>query len=158
MDERCSAYLQAYLDSLPLDVAKNYKTFSADYFCADEYNANECADLIVRGEKQASCSMKHWYSHEGEPMPEIGHLQVVTNWDGIPMCIIEITSVTECQYCDVDAEFAAAEGEGDKSLSWWRDAHWAFFSAECEELGIAPTEDMLLVLERFKVVYQHTAS
>jgi uncharacterized protein YhfF len=154
MDERSKVYLDGFLHSLPLDVAEKYTSFSADYYCADEYNANICADLIVRGEKQASCSMKHWYSHEGEAMPEVGHLQVVTNWDGKPVCIIEITSVTECQYCDVSAEFAAAEGEGDKTLAWWREAHWAFFSAECEELDIEPTEDMLLVLERFKVVYQ----
>ncbi|HAS8380469.1 TPA: RNA-binding protein, partial [Vibrio vulnificus] len=28
-----------------------------------------------------------------------------------------------------------------------------FFSRECVELGISPSEDMLLVLEQFKVVY-----
>ena len=52
------------------------------------------------------------------------------------------------------AEFAAAEGEGDKTLEWWREAHWNFFSRECEELKITPSEDMMLVLERFKVVHQ----
>lgn len=154
MEKRNKVYLDSFLHSLPLEVAEKYTSFSAGYYCADEYNANICADLIMRGEKHASCSMKHWYSYEGEAMPEVGHLQVVTNWDGKPLCIIEITSVTECQYCDVSAEFAAAEGEGDKTLAWWREAHWAFFSAECEELDIEPTEDMLLVLERFKVVYQ----
>lgn len=154
MDERSKVYLAGFLHSLPIEVAEKYTSFSADYFCADEYNANICADLIRRGEKQASCSMKHWYSYEGEAMPEVGHLLVVTNWDGKPVCIVEITSVTECRYCDVSAEFAAAEGEGDKTLDWWREAHWAFFSAECEELGIEPAEDMMLVLEHFKVVYQ----
>jgi uncharacterized protein YhfF len=87
-------------------------------------------------------------------MPEVGHLQVVTNWDGKPICIIELTSVNICKYSDVTAEFAAEEGEGDKSLNWWREAHWKFFSLECDELGIKPTEDMLLVLERFRVVYK----
>lgn len=50
-------------------------------------------------------------------------------------------------------KFDTAEGEGDKSLKWWREAHWKFFSRECEELSIEPNEEMLLVLERFKVVY-----
>ena len=86
-------------------------------------------------------------------MPEVGHLQVVTDWAGKPVCIIEITSVEKCKYRDVSAEFAAEEGEGDKSLQWWREAHWQFFSLECEELGIEPTAEMLLVLERFKRVY-----
>ncbi|WP_241907431.1 ASCH domain-containing protein [Vibrio breoganii] len=134
-------------------MANKYTSFSADYFCADEYNANLCAQLILRGEKRASCSMEYWYSHEGEAMPSVGHLQVVTDWQGEPICIIEITSVDTCKYCDITAEFAALEGEGDKSLEWWREAHWKFFSLECQELGITPTPEMLLVLERFKVVY-----
>ncbi|WCN09009.1 ASCH domain-containing protein [Marinomonas mediterranea] len=154
MEERSQFYLNEYLNSLPADVAQKYRSFSADYFCADEYNANLCADLILRGEKRASCSMEYWYSHEGETMPQIGHLQVVTDWSGKPICIIEITSVSICKYSDVTPEFAAEEREGDKSLTWWREAHWAFFCLECDELGIHPTEDMLLVLERFKVVYK----
>ncbi len=154
MEERSQTYLDQYLSSLPPQVADKYISFSADYYCADEYNANLCAELIVRGEKQASCSMEYWYSHEGEEMPKVGHLQVVTKWDGEPVCIVEITDVSKCKYKDVTAEFAASEGEGDKSLAWWREAHWEFFSSECIELGIEPSEDMLLVLERFKVVWQ----
>ncbi|MGF1841603.1 ASCH domain-containing protein [Vibrio clamense] len=154
MDELSQAYLDSFLKTLPPQIADEYTSFSSDYYCADEYNANLCAELILRGEKQASCSLAHWYKFEGELMPETGHLQVVTNWDGKPICIVEITSVSECKYNEVTPEFAAAEGEGDKTLKWWRNAHWNFFSRECEELGIAPSEDMLLILERFKVVFK----
>ncbi|NIY91082.1 ASCH domain-containing protein [Vibrio diazotrophicus] len=153
MESRSQLFLEQYLSALPVEIAQQYTSFSSDYFCADEYNANVCADLILKGEKTASCSMDYWYSHKGEPMPEVGHLQVVTDWEGEPKCIVEITSVEKCRYKDVTQDFAAAEGEGDKTLAWWREAHWHFFSLECEELGIEPTEDMLLVLERFKVVY-----
>lgn len=154
METRSKNYLNEYLGSLPDSIAKQYTSFTSDYFCSDEYNANICADLILRGEKRASCSLEYWYSHEGESMPVVGHLQVVTDWDGTPVCIIEVTSVETCKYNEVTAEFAYEEGEGDKSLSWWREAHWTFFSLECEELGIRPAEDMQLVLERFKVVHR----
>lgn len=153
MDKVSQRYLQRFLNSLPEEVSNTYRSFSSDYFCADEYNANVCADLILKGEKRASCSMEIWYSKEGESMPEVGHLQVVTNWDGTPVCIIEIIDVSTSKYKDITADFAKAEGEGDKTLTWWREAHWAFFSKECEELKMQPSEDMLLVLEHFKVVY-----
>ncbi|EGQ7835515.1 ASCH domain-containing protein [Vibrio vulnificus] len=117
MDERSRVYLEEYLNSLPDEVASKYTSFSSDYFCADERNANLCAELILRGEKRASCSLDYWYS-------------------------------------EVTPEFAALEGEGDKTLAWWREAHWNFFSRECVELGISQSEDMLLVLEQFKVVYK----
>ncbi|WP_028021449.1 ASCH domain-containing protein [Enterovibrio calviensis] len=153
MELKHQQYLDKYLDTLPADVRAQHTSFSADYYCADEYNANVCANLILRGEKRASCSMAYWYRHQGELMPSVGHLQVVTYWAGDPVCIVEITSVSECRFKDVTEEFAASEGEGDKTLAWWRDAHWTFFSLECEELGITPCEDMMLILERFKVVY-----
>lgn len=132
MDERSQAYLDQYLNSLPAELAAQHTSFSSDYYCNDEY----------------------WYRHEGEPMPQVGHLQVVTDWHGNPVCIVEISSVNTAKYCDVSAEFAAEEGEGDKSLQWWREAHWDFFSKEYAELGIEPTQEMMLVLERFKVVYK----
>ncbi|PVU64737.1 RNA-binding protein, partial [Plesiomonas shigelloides] len=46
MEERSRLFLEQYLDSLPDEESEKYTSFSADYFCADEYNANLCADLI----------------------------------------------------------------------------------------------------------------
>ena len=154
MEERVQIYLNKFLESLSVAERKKYQSFSADYFCADEYNANLCAELILKGQKTATCSMRVWYESEGETMPVVGHLMVVTNWDGAPVCIIEIDSVEECKYSDVSADFAYLEGQGDRSLEWWRKVHWDFFVQECEELNIEPSEDMMLVLEKFHVVYQ----
>ena len=50
MDERSKLFLEQYLSSLPCERVSKYTSFSSDYFCADEYNANLCADLILRGE------------------------------------------------------------------------------------------------------------
>lgn len=146
-------YLNRFLSALPEAEKNEYKTFSAGYFCADKENAKICSDLILSREKIATCSMKYWYERGLEPMPRQGHLQVVTDWNGQPTSIIETTEVFECRFLDVPPEFAVAEGEGDKSLKWWRKVHWEFFSRECIEQGIEPSQSMQLVLERFKVVY-----
>lgn len=68
-----------------------------DYFCADEENANICSDLILRGEKTATCSMKYWYEFGLEPMLKVGNLQVVADWNGNPTSIIEITGCFRVQ-------------------------------------------------------------
>ncbi|TXR54647.1 ASCH domain-containing protein [Reinekea thalattae] len=153
MNKTSQEFLQQYLSSLSAEQAQRYSSFSSDYFCADKYNADLCAELVLRGEKTATCSLDYWYSHEGEQMPRVGHLQVVTNYSGEPVCIIETTQVSHCCYQDVTAEFAEQEGEGDKTLSHWRESHWDFFAQECQKLNIEPTPEMLLVLERFKMVY-----
>lgn len=154
MNKNQKEYLEQFLKQLTEEKRKKYTSFSSDYFCSDEENANICANLIRTGVKTATCSMKHWYENGLEPMPSVGHLQVVTDWYGNPTSIIEIIDVSECRFSEVTEEFAKAEGEGDKSLKWWRKAHWDYFTKECNELGIEPSENLPLVLERFKVVYQ----
>ncbi len=126
MEEQAKIYLNQYLESLSDSERVKYQSFSADYFCADEHNANLCAELIRIGQKTATCSLKYWYESDDESMPTIGHLQIVTDWNGKPICIVEIDSVEECKYSDVTEEFAYLEGEGDRSLEWWRKAHWGF--------------------------------
>ncbi len=153
MDKEAKIYLDCYLQTLsPLD-RHRYKNFDAYYFCADEKNANICASLVLQGEKRATASLLWWYEVENEPLPEVGNLSAITNWDGIPQCIIETTSVEVKSFNEVSPEFAFEEGEGDKSLENWRKDHWNFFSMECKELGREPSEDMLVILEKFKVIY-----
>ena len=140
-------YQQSTAHAIPKEGVKAW------HFCADEYNANLCADLVLRGEKTATCSMLYWYESGGLTMPTVGELSVVTDWQGSPLAVIETTAVDTCAFSAVTEDWAAAEGEGDKTLRWWRDAHWAFFSRECRELGISASPDMLLVMERFRLLY-----
>ncbi|MGP8306160.1 ASCH domain-containing protein [Vibrio sp. YIC-376] len=156
MDAKVRNYLNQYLSLLSPQQTEAIPSVSADYYCADEYNADVCAELVRTGQKTASCSLELWYSEQGEVMPKVGHLQVVTNWAGEPICVIEITDVCTCPYDEVGEDFARAEGEGDRTLQWWREAHTKFFQSECDELGIDWHEQRLLVLERFKVVYPLT--
>jgi uncharacterized protein YhfF len=150
MNPACSALAESYLLSLP--VAARARHVSADYFCADAHNANLCASLVVAGRKRATCSLAYWYLEKGERMPEQGDLLVVTDWSGLPKALVEIVSVTLCPFDEVDAAFAAEEGEGNGSQAWWREAHKAFFEREMKAEGREFDEHATLVLERFRVV------
>ena len=117
MSEEQTMYLEGYLSSLSLLERQKYTSFSAGSFCADRKNANICSDLVRSNAKTATCSMKYWYESGKEPMPAVGHLQVVTDWEGIPTSIIETEEVKESEFCNVSSEFAKAEGEGDTRLA-----------------------------------------
>jgi uncharacterized protein YhfF len=54
---------------------------------------------------------------------------------------------------EVTEEFAATEGEGDGSLAFWREAHWAAFSRGFEGTARSARPDMPVVCERFEVVF-----
>ena len=99
------------------------RSFEAFHFCNNEDDANKLAELVLQGTKRATASLGWVYEAEDEPLPEVGNLSVVTSWAQEPLCVIETVQVDVVPYDQVSEEFAAVEGEGDKSLRYWREAH-----------------------------------
>ncbi len=128
-------------------------TCSAWHFCSTKADADELADLVLAGVKRATAGALWSYEAEGEEIPRVGDLSVITDWEGNAKCVIRTLSVEIVPFEDVSEEFAATEGEGDGSLEYWRKGHWAYFSQELAELGREPVLDMPVVCERFEVVY-----
>ena len=154
MDSKSKTYLENFLSSLPVEDNHRKAKVDSYYFCTDKESANHLASLVVQGEKQATASLLWSYEVDNEPLPEVGQLSVITNWKGEPQCIVEVTEVEIKPYNEVTAEFAFIEGEGDKSLEYWRRVHWEFFGMECEEISSDPSEDMPVIFEKFKVIWK----
>lgn len=132
--------------------------YSAWHFCDNKADADELARLVAGGRKRATAGSAWAYEAEDEPLPQVGDHSVITDWEGSPQAIIRTSSVEVVPFGRVTAEFAAAEGEGDLSLRYWREAHWSAFSRELKGIGREPAEDMPVVCERFEVVFLPGAS
>jgi uncharacterized protein YhfF len=134
-----------------MDDSRFYEAF---FFGDGEQLANELAELVLSGVKRATAGAVWWFEAEGKRLPQQGDLSIVTDWSGKPLCVIETQTVEVVPFCEVSAEFAATEGEGDGSLASWQVAHRQYFSRECARAGREFTESMLVACERFAVVYQ----
>ena len=108
---------------------------------------NELLNLVRSGRKTATCEALHNFGPHGEEMPVVGRQDVALNWDGTPALLLETVEVTQTRFCDVDEEFALAEGENDDLAGWRRD-HQAYFERAG---GFDP--EMVLVCERFRLVH-----
>ncbi|MEY2979735.1 MAG: hypothetical protein RLZZ435_3875, partial [Cyanobacteriota bacterium] len=126
----------------------------AEQFGDSSALADELSNLILKGSKTATCSALWEWEAEGIQLPEIGTKTIVLDGKGKPTCIIETTEIMIRSFSAVDAQFAYEEGENDRSLESWRQEHWQYFSRVLPEIGKEPTPEMLLVCERFRVVYQ----
>ncbi len=153
-DEQIKAYWRSYLDTLPADSPVRDERYVAEGWGDSPQLADELGALIADGTKTATCSALWEYEADGEPLPETGVKTVVLDGSDDPLCIIETTEVEVRRYDRVDAQFAYEEGEGDRSLEYWREAHWRFFSRTLPGIGKEPTMDMPLVCERFRVIYR----
>ena len=128
--------------------------YEATYFGDAEATADHLAALVLEGTKRATATLVWGLEHEGKRLPRPGDLSIVTNWAREPLCVIETQSVRVVPFDHVTEAFAAAEGEGDASLSYWRDAHWAYYGRECLRIGREPAPWMPVVCEQFAVIYR----
>jgi uncharacterized protein YhfF len=105
--------------------------------------ANGLLELVLSGTKRATC----WAESQGLLSAEVGKLMVVLDGQGIPKAVLKTIELTKRSFDEVDEAFAFDEGEGDRTLPYWREAHMRYFT----RLGrYAP--DMMLWCERFEPI------
>ncbi|MEO7853078.1 MAG: ASCH domain-containing protein [Rubrivivax sp.] len=130
----------------------------AFHFDDNAASADELAALVLAGRKRATAGLLWAHESAGQPLPQRGDLSVVTLFSGQPVCVIETQKVRIVAFSEVDADFAATEGEGDGSLDYWRRAHTAFFGRECQRLSREFDAQAPVVCEEFWVVFGGTAA
>ena len=116
-------------------------------------DADELARLVLEGTKTATASVFPLYEMDGEPIPEPGTYSVILNSREEAVCIIKTEKVFVTPFSRVDERQAWKEGEGDRSLSYWRRVHERFFREELADVGLAFDENMNVVCEEFIRVY-----
>lgn len=110
-------------------------------------------DLTLKGIKTATASAYQAYEYDNSPIPSVGLYSVLLNSKGEAVCIIRNIAVTVVPFLDVSAEHAFKEGEGDRSLAFWREVHTHFFTKELEAIGEKFNDSIPVVCEEFSVVY-----
>lgn len=116
-------------------------------------DADLLAHLVAAGEKTATASAYPLYDLEHDPLPAVGAYSIILDSKDNAVCIIQTRKVTVVPFDEVSAEHAYKEGEGDKSLDYWREVHEKFFSECLEQEGMEFTPAMKVVCEEFEVVY-----
>lgn len=143
-----------YLESIGEDINITSKKYTSWHFCNDERNAKELAILVQEGIKRGTASLYCLYEMENEQIPSKDEYSVIIDYFGEAQCIIKNKRVLVLPFRNVTEELAYIEGEGDKSLSYWREVHIDYFKRELESCNLEFNEDILVVFEEFDVVYK----
>lgn len=144
-------YWQNFLLETGRDASLKYK--DCYHFCNSEESANDLLELVLDGKKRATSSLAIAYEIEGDALPIAGDFCILTDWDGNPRCVIQNTAVTIMPFKDMSYDVCKREGE-DENLESWRNNHIKAFCAECTELAIAFSYELMVVFEDFEVVYR----
>jgi uncharacterized protein YhfF len=146
-------FWRRFLSTLPAGSSGEDAEYEAWSFGDGPEMADSLGGLVLAGRKTATCSALWEIEADGGQVPRPGERSVVLDGRGDPLCVVETTEVEVRRFDRVDEAFARDEGEGDLSLAYWREAHRRFFARTLPAIGRRFAEDMPLVCERFRVVY-----
>lgn len=113
----------------------------------DKKQANKLFKLVLKGKKVATS-----YLYKQNEKLIIGDYSILTNWNKSKQLLIKTTDINVVPFNKVTKQHARAEGEGTKSLRYWRKVHKELFTEELKEKNITFTEDMQIVCEIFRIV------
>jgi len=143
-----------------MNAQEMWRKFSTEQNISDSYEAwafgddpDYLASLVLDGVKTATASLHLWYDLEKEKLPKAGEYGVILDSREQAVCIIRSTMVYVVPFCEISDNHAFREGEGDRSLAYWRKVHEEFFSEELKAIGRAFDASMKVVCEEFIRVY-----
>jgi histidinol-phosphate aminotransferase len=152
MEAAVLKFWRDYIDSLPAGVHRQKRPADVFAFGDTREMADQLAKLVRDGVKTATCSALWSYEEDQKPLPQREDHSVVLDGNGAPVAVIETVEVFVVPFNEVPERFAYEEGEGDRSLAYWREAHRNYFSRQRFK-DRAFDERMPLICERFRVVH-----
>jgi uncharacterized protein YhfF len=113
-------------------------------------DADTGAALILDGVKTTTSSA-HWDYPDGR-IPFVGALSVLLDGAGRCRAIVETLRVEIMPFRAIDADFARAYGEGERTLDWFRSVMGAWYRDGALRHGQAFSGDTPIICEWFAVV------
>ncbi|MGH8688948.1 MAG: ASCH domain-containing protein [Burkholderiales bacterium] len=148
-----SVFWDRYVAQLPAD--HRHRSIKPDAFAFGGSGslADELAQLVLSGRKRATTSLAVEFTSMNEALPRVGDVSIILDGGHKPVAIIERTAVETLPFESVVASYAAVEGEGDGSLTYWRSAHIEYFEGVCRKLGGSFTSKTPVICQRFRLVW-----
>lgn len=117
---------------------------------------DELAQLVLEGTKTATASGYDLYFLEEaeESLPKAGDYSIILDSHDNALCIIRTVKTAVVPFDEVGSEQAYKEGEGDRSLAYWREVHEAFFTEDFKSCGVEFSHRSPILCEEFEVVYK----
>ena len=114
-------------------------------FCSDN---EKLISLVLSGDKRATTSLYNEYIKNKEPLPKIGEKSIIQHDNNNDACLIEIEKVIITEFKNITEELAFIEGEGDKSLEYYRNVHYKIF----KNIDSNFSDESKVVFEIFRVI------
>lgn len=115
---------------------------------------DELIALYLAGEKSAGSSLVEDFKSCADPLPQVGNYWIVLNRQKEPQLLLKTIKIEIHKFAELPAYIALAEGEGDKSVEYWKKVHREFYTPYLQKWGIKNLDEAQVITEFFEIVYR----
>ncbi|MGF2385041.1 ASCH domain-containing protein [Lentilactobacillus otakiensis] len=126
----------------------NFETWS---FTDRPNSADMLVEMVVRGQKTAYSSWFDFYDAD-QVVPTVGDYRMILRQNGDPAGIVQLKVVEIVPFKWVSQEHAYLEGEGNRSLKYWRQLHKQLFRKQAKFRGKSFSLESPVICEVFEVI------
>lgn len=116
-------------------------------FAGDKESCNELFNLVKKGIKTAT---SYLYLNDRDLFQE--EYSILTDYDSKEEILIKTTKIYKEKFINVTKEHAYKEGEGDRSLEYWKSIHLEFFTKELSSINLKFNDEIEIICEEFEIV------
>ena len=151
MDALLSRFWNEFLEAKGLD--KGTKYCNVRKFGRNRDDSVRLLKLLMRGKLRAAVSSGSAKGEDGCVPPRKGAYSIITDWDGIPRCVVKTVRTQMIRLNEITAEQVLKMGE-DCTVEEWLESRRDFFIGIGEQNEYAFSQDMPIVYEEFRLEYK----
>ena len=149
-------FWNSYLAQLPVS-GRPSNPFVEAAFAGGRKGTDSLIRLYRQRKKTAASGLVQDYVSAGDPLPEVGNYWIILDSHEHPQFLVKTIRTEINLFGDIPKAVARAEGEGDLSISHWKEAHRNFYLPFLAKWGIADISKTKVITEYFEIVYEQPA-
>ena len=110
-------------------------------------------DFIKGGEKVGTFSLPWIMESENLPMTKKGMPIILLSYDGKPELIVQVTEIIETTFGQIDSDITNIDGPPVRDPEVWIPLHRDYWNGILTEYNRVCSNDMPVIVEKFKLVY-----
>jgi uncharacterized protein YhfF len=128
-------------------------SFEVRCFGTTRDNTEETLRHVAQGAKSATYRAAPVLEALGRRPAAAGDVAVLVDWDGAPRLAVRYVETELTPFARIAARHTALEGPLLRDVNLWKQVHREHWSGQLAVFGLAFSEDLLVAVERFDLLY-----
>jgi uncharacterized protein YhfF len=126
--------------------------FQVRWIGLDHDTTEQVLDLISAHDKKGTFTLPWLVERTEQPEPRVGDPIILIDFNGKPRLLVRLTQIEQVTFGEISESHTAIDGSPVRSLNVWKPMHTGYWNEMLEPFGLAVSDDMPVLVERFELL------